>query len=114
VIAFTDIGIAHLMAAARTVPPAQRRIWLRALADEFDPSPQAARRANGRARYRRWAANDKAGIAVTRVKYSGVGLAKLIVAGWLTAHKEAYRDAEIGAAIADLIEHGNLPPKQTR
>jgi hypothetical protein len=48
---------------------------------------------------------------VARVKYSGVGLANLIVAGWLTAHKEVYSDAEIGAAIADLIEHGNLPPK---
>jgi hypothetical protein len=113
-IALTDVGIAHLMTAARAVEPRDRRRWLQAVADQFDPHPDAASRAAGRRRWHRWAANNKAGVAVTRVRYSSVGLAKLIVAGWLTGHKEVYSDTEIGAAIADMLEHGNLPPKQTR
>src|SRR5262245_44829539 len=113
-IALTDTGLAHLMIAASAVEPHARRRWLLSVAEQFDPHPDAAKRACARARYQRWAANDRAGVAVTRVRYSGVGLANLIVAGWLTAHDHAYTEAEIGGAIADLIEHGNLPPKQTR
>jgi len=47
-IALTDVGIAHLMAAARAVDRRDRRRWLQAVADEFDPRPGAARRAAGR------------------------------------------------------------------
>jgi hypothetical protein len=49
-IALTDVGIAHLMAAARAVDRRDRRRWLQAVADEFDPRPGAARRAAGNAR----------------------------------------------------------------
>jgi hypothetical protein len=45
------------------------------------------------------------------VRYSGRGLANLIVAGWLPAHKEAYTDAEISAAISNLLETGEFPRK---
>ena|SRR5215471_5404096 len=64
-----------------------------------------------RARWRQWYHRDNAGIATTRVRYNGVTLAKLIVSGWLLAHREIYTDAEISAAIANLFEHGDLPPK---
>jgi hypothetical protein len=44
------------------------------------------------------------------VHYGSVGLAKLIVAGWLPRHPDDfYTSAQIGAAISDLIEHGDLP-----
>jgi hypothetical protein len=73
---------------------------------------EADRRARARARWRRWYHDDKAGIATARVKYNGVSLAKLIMSGWLPAHKATYSDAEIAAAIADLIATGDLPPRK--
>ena len=45
------------------------------------------------------------------MRYSGVGLANLIIGGWLRAHDEAYTDEEISKAIGSLIEYGNLPRK---
>jgi len=106
-IALTDAGLAHLLEAAKAVEPRARHRWLQNLADELDPSPDARRRA----RWRRWYRNDKAGVATVRVRYRGVGLANLIVGGWLRAHDEAYTDEEISKAIGSLIEYGNLPRK---
>jgi hypothetical protein len=47
-IALTDVGLAYLMAAARAIDLGARGRWLQAVADEFDPHPDAARRAAGR------------------------------------------------------------------
>jgi hypothetical protein len=79
-IALTDAaGLAHLLEAVKVIEPRARRRWLQNLADELDPSPNARRRA----RWRRWYHSDKAGVATVRVRYSGVGLANLIIGGWL-------------------------------
>ena len=106
-IALTDAGLSCLIEAAKVIEPRARHRWLQNLADELDPSPNARRRA----RWRRWYHNDKAGVATVRVRYSGVGLANLIIGGWLRAHDEAYTDEEISKAIGSLIEYGNLPRK---
>jgi hypothetical protein len=88
-IALDDAALARIIHAAEAVPHGERRRWLQELADDLDPPADAARRAIKRARWRRWYHNDRAGVAVTRVHYSGVGLANLIVGGWLRAHDEA-------------------------
>src|SRR5262249_3115103 len=106
-IALTDAGISCLIESAKVIEPRARYRWLQNLADELDPSPNARRRA----RWRRWYHNDKAGVATVRVRYSGVGLANLIVGGWLRERDEAYTDEEISKAIGSLIEYGNLPRK---
>jgi hypothetical protein len=77
------------------------------------PSAVRRRRANGRARWRRHADRRRRGCAVCSAEYSGVALAKLILAGWLPQRPDdyAYRPDEIASAIADLLEHGMLPKK---
>lgn len=114
-LALTDAALAHLVIGATAIEPRSRRRWLQDVADRLDPSPAAVRRAQNRIRYQRWAVNDKAGVAVTRVRYNGEAMSRLIRAGWLTAHDAAYTDAEIGRAISDLImQDGELPRKATR
>src|SRR5262249_21325479 len=73
-----------------------------------DPPPAAvrARRAAGRKRWHRWAALRRAGRALAPVQYGSVGLAKLIVAGWLPRREsDLYRPEDVARAIDDLLEH---------
>jgi hypothetical protein len=111
----TDIGITHLFAAARTLPPNAREDFLIDLALRFDPEPSATkhRLALARAKYRRWAANARAGFANARkVKFDGKALARLIKKGWLAHNsEELYTPDQVGAAISDLIQSPNLPFK---
>jgi hypothetical protein len=115
VLAFTDIGIAHLFAAARTLPQHAREDFLIDLARRLDPEPTAKKRqlARARAKYRRWAANERAGFAIARrVKFDGVVLGFLIEKGWLAHNdEERYTPDQVGAAISDLIQSQNLPFK---
>src|SRR5262245_58178514 len=91
-------------------------IWL-AIWDPGDvriPSAVRRRRANGRARWRRWAERRRAGRAPVAVEYDGATLGKLTLAGWLPRRPDdLYPPQEIARAIADLLEHGALPRKIT-
>jgi hypothetical protein len=77
------------------------------------PAALAQRRANGRRRWHRWAARQKARRALCWAGYDGVVLAKLIEARWLPRSREdAYTTEQIGAAITDLLAHAELPAKK--
>jgi hypothetical protein len=72
------------------------------------------RRASGRRRWRRWADRRRRGRAVCLAEYDGAGLGKLILAGWLERRPDdLYLPQEIARALADLLEHGDLPRKIT-
>ena len=73
------------------------------------PNKETQRIERRRARWRRWYWNDKRGMAIARVQYSGVGLANLVLSGWLPSRREVYTDQEIATAISNLLEHGELP-----
>jgi hypothetical protein len=117
-LAFTDIGIAHLFAVARTLPQDAREDFLIDLARQFDPEPTAKKRqlARARAKYRRWAANERAGFAIARrVRFDGVALGFLIDKGWLAHNaEERYPPDQVSAAISDLIQSPNLPFKNLK
>jgi hypothetical protein len=68
---------------------------------------RARRLANGRKRWLRWRARERAGIAVVRVQYNAQALSRLILAGFLP-NKDTFTEEEISRAISDLIQH-DLP-----
>ena len=75
-----------------------------------EEAKRARRLANGRRRWLRWRANERAGIAVTRVHYNSAALSRLILAGYLP-NKDTYTNEEIGHAISQLImREGDLTP----
>jgi hypothetical protein len=76
--------------------------------------PDADARAAGRERWRRWARLRREGKAVARVEYDGVGVAKLVLAGWLTRKPDdhGYPPEEVEAAIAEMIAKADLPKKK--
>jgi hypothetical protein len=76
-------------------------------------TPDADRRAAGRARWDRWAARDRAGKAFARgVEYDGRVLGKLIEAGWLTPGADVYPRSVVGGAVSDLLAQADLPKKK--
>src|SRR4051812_8357362 len=114
-LAFTDIAINRLFAAARALRPDAREDFLIDLALQFDPEPTAKKRklARARAKYRRWAANARACFCIApQTKFNDVALGFLIEKGWLRRNaEERYTPKQVSAAISDLIQSPNLPFK---
>jgi hypothetical protein len=73
----------------------------------------ADRRAAGLARWRRWAARERAGRGSGRFEYDRGTLNRLIAAGWLEYRPDhAPTPDEIDRAVSDFLLHGDLPKKK--
>ena len=110
-IALTDEALAHLCIAATAVEPRARRAWLLSLAHKIDPPSELSPTQRRQLAYLRLKTRESRGASVTGVTYTGRGLAKLILAGWLP-NRDTYTNMDVGDAISDLLENGAaLPPR---
>jgi hypothetical protein len=112
-LALTEQTLAKILIIGSGLSVKSQCRLLRKLANAVDPPPpppRLAKRAAARARWNAWAQRRDSGQAMARVTYSGVTLAKLIMAGWLARNAdEVYSAKAVGEAITTLLAQADLP-----